>query len=141
MDWNLALGTKNCTRSSDQQPCVSGPNHADPQGDDSPVIVDTVLHKVHYQIPFYYMGQITRFVPPGAYRIEHRTASSLEVVAFFVPVGGRVNGTVVTVAQVVVVVMNRREVAVAFTLVYEDGGIGAAVSIPAHAIQTYWWDA
>jgi glucosylceramidase len=112
IDWNIAL---------DQ---TGGPNHV---GNfcDAPVIVDTKTGEVRYTPAFYYIAQFSKFVHPGARRIEsHGGPAGLESVAFTNPGGG-----------LAVVVLNTSESPVDFQL----AGAGGAAScrIPARAIQTY----
>ena len=113
IDWNIVL---------DQ---TGGPNHV---GNfcDAPVIVDTETGEVHYGPSFYYIGQFSRFVHPGA--VQDRVAAAarpgLESVAFANPDGG-----------LAVVVLNTGAAPAQFQLA--DGNASRACSIPARAIQTY----
>jgi len=112
IDWNIAL---------DQ---AGGPNHV---GNfcDAPVIVDTETGEVTYTPAFYYIGQFSRFVHPGARRIgSHGGPAGLESVAFSNPGGG-----------LAVVVLNTSASPVEFHL--SDGGAPVACHIPTRAIQTY----
>ena len=112
IDWNIVL---------DQ---TGGPNHV---GNFcyAPVIADTETGAIHYQTSFYYIGQFSRFVHPGAVRIGLAGGpSALESVAFANP-----DGTVVVVA------LNRSVSALEFTL--DMAGEKRACRLPAHAIQTY----
>ena len=112
IDWNIVL---------DQ---TGGPNHV---GNfcDAPVIVDTKTGDVHYGFPFYCIGQFSRFVHPGARRIESEGApGGLESVAFANPDGG-----------LAVVVLNTTPSPVHFLIA--GAGESKECSIPAHAIQTY----
>ncbi len=112
MDWNIVL---------DQR---GGPNHV---GNfcDAPVIVDTVTKEVRYGPSFYYLGQFSKYVKPGAHRIASSGGpAALESVAFANPDG-----------SLAVVVLNRTDAAVSFTLAAE--GEALACTVPAHAIQTY----
>jgi glucosylceramidase len=112
IDWNIVL---------DQ---TGGPNHV---GNfcDAPVIVDTERGEVTYTPAFYYIGQFSRFVHPGARRIEsHGGPAGLESVAFSNPGGG-----------LAVVVLNTADTPADFQL--SSGGAPIACHIPARAIQTY----
>lgn len=112
IDWNIAL---------DQ---AGGPNHV---GNfcDAPVIVNTETGTVTYEPSFYYIGQFSRFVHPGATRIASTvSAPGLEAVGFVNPSG-----------ELVVVVLNRTGSAVDFQL--SAGAAAHPAHIPAHAIQTY----
>ena len=112
IDWNIVL---------DQ---TGGPNHV---GNfcDAPVIIDTETGVVHYGPSYYYIGQFSRFVHPGAKRIEsHGLSAGLESVAF-----ANADGSVV------VVVLNTGAAPATFGITV--GGDARACSIPARAIQTY----
>jgi glucosylceramidase len=112
IDWNIVL---------DQ---TGGPNHV---GNfcDAPVIVDTKTQEVRYTPAFYYIGQFSRFVHPGARRIDSRGGpEGIESVAFSNPGGG-----------LAVVVLNRSDSPADFRI--RAGGTPVACRIPAHSIQTY----
>ena len=112
IDWNIVLDER------------GGPNHV---GNfcDAPVIIDTRTGEVRYQSAYYYIGQFSKFVQPGAHRVASTGGpAALQSVAFANP-----NGSLVTV------VLNETDLAVNFTLA--AGGDKLACSIPAHAIQTY----
>ena len=112
IDWNIVL---------DQR---GGPNHV---GNfcDAPVIVDTNTKEVRYSAAFYYLGHISKFVLPGAFRIASDGGpAGLQSVAFSNPDG-----------SLVAVVLNETDAPVSFTLA--AGGETVACTIPAHAIQTY----
>jgi glucosylceramidase len=112
IDWNIVL---------DQE---GGPNHV---GNfcDAPVTVDTKTGAVRYGPSFYYIAQFSRFVHPGAVRIDsHGGPAGLESVAFVNPDGG-----------LAVIVLNAGAAEARFQLA--AGGDSRACSIPARAIQTY----
>ncbi|SDS45637.1 glucosylceramidase [Opitutus sp. GAS368] len=112
MDWNIVLDER------------GGPNHV---GNfcDAPVIVDTVTQEVRYGPSFYYLGHFSKYVQPGAHRIGSSGGpAALESVAFANPDG-----------SLAVVVLNRTDAAVSFTLA--AGGEALACTVPARAIQTY----
>mgnify|MGYP005993014107 CR=1 FL=1 len=56
MDWNLVLNT------------IGGPNHVQNYCD-AMIIADVLKQQIYIQPSFYYMGQISKFVPPGSVRI------------------------------------------------------------------------
>jgi glucosylceramidase len=112
IDWNIVL---------DQR---GGPNHV---GNfcDAPVIVDTNTKEVRYGPSFYYIGHFSKYVKPGAVRIASDGGpAALESAAFANPDG-----------SLAVVVLNRTDAAVAFTLA--AGGEALACTVPARGIQTY----
>ena len=116
IDWNIVL---------DQR---GGPNHV---GNfcDAPVIVDTTTKEVRYGPSFYYIGQFSRFVKPGAHRIAATGGpAELQSVAFVNP-----DGSLATI------VLNESDAPVNFVL--SAGHEALACSVPAHAIQTYARDA
>ncbi len=112
IDWNIAL---------DQR---GGPNHV---GNfcDAPVIVNTVTKEVTYGGSYYYIAQFSKFVRPGACRIESRGGpAALQSIAFANPDG-----------SLVAVVLNPTGASMDFSLAV--AGEALSCSIPAHAIQTY----
>jgi glucosylceramidase len=116
VDWNLLL---------DQR---GGPNH---QGNycSAPIIADFQKGTLHYQSSYYYIGQITRFVHPGAQRIiSASTLDELETTAFLNRDG-----------QIAVLVMNRTSKSVDFALKYNDQA--ALAESPAHSISTFRFQA
>jgi glucosylceramidase len=116
MDWNLLL---------DQR---GGPNH---KGNycNAPLMADVGKGTLHYQSSYYYIGQVTRFVRPGAQRIiSASTLDDLETMAFV-----NVDG------QIAVVVLNRTEKSYIFALKYN--GLAALAESPAHSISTFRFQA
>lgn len=112
VDWNIVL---------DQR---GGPNHV---GNfcDAPVIVDTSTKEVRYSAAFYYIGQFSRFVRPGAHRIDTAGGpGGLETIAFRNP-----DGSLVALA------LNRTDAPLRFVLAAAGETLDCA--IPARAIQTY----
>ena len=112
IDWNIALDIR------------GGPNHV---GNlcDAPVLIDPKTQEVHFQSSFYYIGHFSKFVRPGARRIDCTAADGgLDAIAF-----RNTDGTLA------VVVHNPGAEGVSFAL-----ACGAEIlpaSIPGHAIQTY----
>ena len=114
-DWNLVLDE------------IGGPNHVGNYCA-APIIADTrvgTLQGLTYQSSYPYIGHFSRFIRPGAQRVAClSTLDELETTAFIHPSG-----------QVAVVVMNRGEQALSFTLRCQ--GQAAQTSAPAHSISTY----
>lgn len=112
LDWNIILDE------------TGGPNHV---GNlcDAPIIADTKNQKIHYNSSYYYIGQFSKFVKPGAVRIEVETDSktSLQHVGFQ-------NEDCTTV----LIVMNETDKAENFNA----GVVGEYISysLPAHSIVT-----
>mmetsp|Transcript_48365 Transcript_48365/g.121754 ORF Transcript_48365/g.121754 Transcript_48365/m.121754 type:complete len:509 (-) Transcript_48365:197-1723(-) len=125
-DWNLVLDEN------------GGPNHAK-NFVDAAIIADTQKNVLHYQIPYFYMGHFSRFIPPGSVRIGLDKAghtdtpesdlslfSALELAAFLTPE-----------ADIVVVVMNRSPFSKSFSIAVDSSARYLENSIPPHSIQTY----
>ena len=116
VDWNLLL---------DQR---GGPNH---KGNycSAPIMADTVKGTLYYHNSYYYLGQVTRFVRPGARRIiSASTLDDLETTAFLNEDG-----------QIAVVVLNRTEKPFNFALKYN--GLAALAESPTHSISTFRFQA
>ena len=112
LDWNLVL---------DQR---GGPNH---KGNycSAPIMADTAKGTLYYHNSYYYIGQVTRFVRPGAQRIiSASTLDALESIAFINADG-----------QIALVVMNRSDQSINFALKYN--GQAAQAESPAHSISTF----
>jgi glucosylceramidase len=111
VDWNMVLNQQ------------GGPNHVG-NYTSAPVIANTETGEVHYQSSYFYIGQFSRFIRPGAVRVlAAPTSDSLETTAFVNPDG-----------STVVVVMNRTEVPLRFEL--RLGTEAAQMDAPEHSIQT-----
>jgi glucosylceramidase len=111
IDWNLLLNE------------IGGPNHVENYCD-APIIADTRTGEIEYHNSYYYIGQISKYVRPGAVRIGSSSyTDALETVAFDNPDG-----------SVAVIVLNRTESEVPFQLRAEDHL--AAFTSPARSIQT-----
>lgn len=115
VDWNLLLDER------------GGPNHVGNYCS-APVIADTRrgdLAGVSFQSSYAYIGHFSRYIRPGAERVICApTHDDLEATAFRNSDG-----------RLAVVVMNRSEKALPFSLDYK--GMSAATEAPAHSISTY----
>jgi glucosylceramidase len=112
IDWNLLL---------DQR---GGPNHAGNYCS-APLMADQSKGSLYYHSSYYYIGQISRFVRPGAQRIiSASTLDELETTAFL-----NVDG------QIALVVMNRSDRVQEFSIRYDD--LSAMAVSPAHSITTF----
>ncbi|HVU31970.1 MAG TPA: glycoside hydrolase family 30 protein [Opitutaceae bacterium] len=112
LDWNIVL---------DQR---GGPNHV---GNfcDAPVIVDTRTGEIRYSAAFYYIGQFSRFVHPGAHRIASAGGpGGLQSIGFANPDG-----------SLVCVVLNATDHEASFRISVDHDTLDCR--LPAHAIQTY----
>jgi len=109
-DWNVLLNLQ------------GGPNHLN-NFCDSPILADTSKQALIYQPPYYYMGQISRYISPGSYIVNCTVNGNLWAVA-----------AETTDGKTVVVVQNQNNNAIQYTLV--DVNHYATVTSPAHSIQT-----
>jgi glucosylceramidase len=112
VDWNMLL---------DQR---GGPNH---KGNycSAPLMADVSKGTLYYHNSYYFIGQVTRFVRPGAQRIvSASTLDELESTAFI-----NVDG------WIAVVVLNRTDRSIPFNLRYD--ALAAATESPAHSIATF----
>ncbi len=111
IDWNMVLDLQ------------GGPNHAGNYCD-APVVVNTATGEVFFQSSYYYMGHFSKFIERGARRIGCLVDGAyVELAAFLNPDG-----------TIVVVVLNRKDEALQFTL--EVQGNSFAIASPGHSIQT-----
>lgn len=111
VDWNMVLDEK------------GGPNHVGNYCH-APILIDTRNGKINYQPSYYYLGHFSRFIRPGARRILcTHGRDELEAVACINPGG-----------QLVVVVLNRTEVALNFSLNTSRGRFD--LFSPSRSIQT-----
>lgn len=112
IDWNLILDER------------GGPNHVQNLVS-APVIFDTERGKLLYLSSFYYIGQFSRYIKPGAQRIS--TSSSrdkLEATGFVNPDG-----------SVVAVVLNQEDYEIGFWL--QVAGRSVETQAPPRSITTY----
>ena len=110
-DWNILLDEK------------GGPNHVGNYCF-APVHADTRTGELTFTPSYYYLGHFSKFIRPGAHRVDASSSrSSLQTTAFSNP-----DGSLATV------VMNATDKAVDYR--FFVGKSEARVSIPAHAIQT-----
>jgi len=111
VDWNMILNTQ------------GGPNHLN-DACDAPIIADPRTQQVYLNTPYYYMGQITRYVPPGSIRIGTQiNGNNLSVVGFRTPDN-----------SISIVVMNNGDSDQTFKL--QDGTKYAKIDSPQHSIKT-----
>ena len=110
-DWNILLDEK------------GGPNHV---GNFcfAPVHADTHTGALTFTPSFFYLGHFSKFIRPGAHRVEAASSRSNLLTTAFVNADGKLS----------TVVMNQTDQAVAYN--FFVGQDEAKVSIPAHAIQT-----
>ena len=127
IDWNIILDMK------------GGPNHVGNYCD-APILADEYEGTLHYQSSYYYIGHFSRFIKPGAVRVNS------EIVSVMTPatVSGHLTNEAETVAfknpdgSVVLIVTNTTEA----DLVYQfklEGNEDMTLRIPPRAIQTWIW--
>jgi len=113
IDWNIALDIS------------GGPNHV---GNfcHAPVLIDTAKGEARYQPSFHYIAHFSKYVQPGAVRLQTRSeVDGVQAIAFANPDG-----------NVAAIVFNPGDEARLFSLAV--GADTRACRIPAHALQTYW---
>ena len=81
---------------------------------------------VSRNVSYYVISQVSRFVPPGAVRIESNLPPTLPNVAFVTPAG-----------KFVLLVLNEQPVAVSFAI--QQNGRQALVSLPPESAGTFSW--
>lgn len=110
-DWNVLLDE------------TGGPNHV---GNFcfAPIIADTKTGEVHYTYEYYYIGQVSKFVKPGAQRIGNSSNRAALISTSFMNEN----------AELVTVIMNESDQDIETYLWI--GGQAAKLSAPAHSIQT-----
>ncbi|KUP08975.1 glucosylceramidase [Bacillus coahuilensis m2-6] len=112
LDWNLVLNEE------------GGPNHVQNLCD-APIIADTRTNELHYNSSYYYIGHFSKFIRPGAVRINVSNHNeNLKTTAFL-----NKDGSVATV------VLNETDETVPFKMRFK--GELVETELPAHAIATY----
>jgi len=116
LDWNLILDE------------TGGPNHV---GNlcDAPIIADTKTQEIHYNSSYYYIGQFSKYVKPGAVRIQ--VDSNIDTVLQHV---GFINED----GTIVLIVMNETDSAMGFNAGNGEKYVGH--ELPAHSIATLVFD-
>jgi glucosylceramidase len=111
IDWNLVLNEE------------GGPNHVGNYCD-APIIADTKNDRIHYNSSYYYIGHFSKFIQPGAQRINVQMDSSeLKVTAFKNPKG-----------QLVIIILNEEEQPIDFQLSLSNKTV--VMHSPKRSIQT-----
>lgn len=112
LDWNLVLDE------------TGGPNHVNNLCD-APIIVDTTKNKLHYNSSYYYIGQFSRYIKPGSFRVLSESKIDMVSQAAFVNKDD----------SLVVVVLNEGEQEKNIQLQLNEESFN--VNIPEHSISTY----
>ncbi|MFH0993019.1 MAG: glycoside hydrolase family 30 protein [bacterium] len=111
MDWNLWLDN------------LGGPNHVN-NVCDAPIIVDVFPEKLIAEASYYYIGHISKYVKPGAYRIKTENGNaSLAIIGFENPGG-----------EIVLVLLNKTAASQPYAFEF-DGAVRSATA-PARSMTT-----
>merc|ERR1712118_623129 len=114
IDWKLVLDIN------------GGPNHVKNYVS-APIIADFARDELLFLSSFFYIGQVSRYILPGARRIlSASNRDALEVVAF-----QNADGTIA------IVVLNQTDQHIPFTLYYGGSSTGCQTEAPAHSITTF----
>lgn len=111
IDWNIALNEQ------------GGPNHVENYCD-APVIVDTTKDKVHYNSSYYFIGHFSKYILPGAKRVDMQTTLDTISASSFKN----------TDQSVVTVLLNESEEDMETVL--DIDGLQKTISIPRRSITT-----
>lgn len=125
IDWNIVLDME------------GGPNHVKNYCD-APILADANEDKLYYQSSYYYIGQFSRFIQPGAIRI------ATKIDGYMTPctIDGRVGNTIECTAfknpdeTISFIVYNRTEEDAVYNLTLADGTSLGKVKCPERGIQT-----
>jgi len=110
-DWNILLDSQ------------GGPNHLN-NFCAAAVMADVNAQTLSYEPPYWYMGQISRYITTGSVILKTTVSDgSLSAVS-----------ALTTMGKTVVVVMNRSDNPITYTL--QDGNKSASVTSPAHSMHT-----
>ena len=118
IDWNIVLDMK------------GGPNHVGNYCD-APILADEIEGKLHFQSSFYYIGHFSRFIKPGAVRLDSDFFSWMTPAT----VSGHLRDEAECIAfkntdgTIVLIVTNRTEADLVFELKIENesGSVGADI--------------
>lgn len=112
IDWNIVLDEN------------GGPNHV---GNfcSAPIIADTITQEIHYNPSYYYIGHFSKYVKPGAIRIEVNSSE---------PSNLKYTGFINETGSCVLIVMNDMDNSERANI--ELGGKYIACDFPAHSITT-----
>ncbi|MGE5630612.1 MAG: glycoside hydrolase family 30 protein [Caulobacteraceae bacterium] len=112
IDWNMVLNQ------------TGGPNHVGNYCD-APIIANTDTDEIYYENSYYYIGHFSRYIQPGAVRIDCscNDCEKLEAAAFKNPDG-----------TLAIVVINSKADDVDYTI--DIGGLRADIKALAHSIVT-----
>jgi glucosylceramidase len=120
VDWNLLLDME------------GGPNHLNNYCD-AAFVVDVEDQIVFVQPIFYYLGHLSKFVPPGSVRLGTELSDTM-------------NGSIAAASfltpskEVVVVVMNQNDTDAEIVLHDTSKELATTYQIPAHGITTFVYD-
>jgi len=110
VDWNIVLNPQ------------GGPNHVN-NFCDAPIIADASKQTVEFNVPYWYLGQFSKFIPPNSVRVQTASPSGLQSTAVLRPDN-----------YIALVVLNTQNAEKTFKLAHGNGF--AKVTVPAHSIAT-----
>lgn len=126
IDWNIVL---------DMQ---GGPNHVGNYCD-APILADEKTGTLHFQSSYYYIGHFSRFIKPGAVRVDAEITSMMTPAT----VSGHLTDEAETLAfknpdgSIILVITNRTEADLVFTFKVEGEEKSSLYKIPPRSIQTW----
>ena len=126
IDWNIVL---------DMQ---GGPNHVGNYCD-APILADEKNGIIHLQSSYYYIGHFSRFIQPGAVRVESKITSMMTPAT----VSGHLTDEAETLAfknpdgSIALVITNRTEADLVFTFKIQGEENASLYKIPPRSIQTW----
>ena len=126
IDWNIVL---------DMQ---GGPNHVGNYCD-APILADEKTGTLHFQSSYYYIGHFSRFIQPGAVRVDAEINSMMTPAT----VSGHLTDEAETLAfknpdgSIILVITNRTEADLVFTFKVEGEEKSSLYKIPPRSIQTW----
>ncbi len=126
IDWNIVL---------DMQ---GGPNHVGNYCD-APILADEKTGTLHFQSSYYYIGHFSRFIKPGAIRVDAEITSMMTPAT----VSGHLTDEAETLAfknpdgSIILVITNRTEADLVFTFKVEGEEKSSLYKIPPRSIQTW----
>ena len=136
VDWNLLLDE------------YGGPNHSDPTGGECEKLIKCgsdamVIYqdgKLYPQAYYYYMGHVSKFIPPGSVRVGLATVGgsggAAPANASAAPTAVLATAAVTPAGGTVVVAMNQGDEAAPITLADPARGTASA-TLPPHSIATF----
>ena len=126
IDWNIVL---------DMQ---GGPNHVGNYCD-APILADEKTGTLYFQSSYYYIGHFSRFIQPGAVRVDAEITSMMTPAT----VSGHLTDEAETLAfknpdgTIILIITNRTEADLVFNFQVEGEEKASLLKIPPRSIQTW----